>query len=166
MTVRDLLDLMPGSKDVCIKPGGRREYFSGIAEDAPESLMEMTVTEIQAKEGGELVIWIDSIKEWDAMVDAFEGISETPDIADNIFCNIMVDHERWMKDLENQIEIEKENRKFRYQINKRPEWEASKVRYIDDYRTRITPIRTYETSNEKNIDEALADFNRTLKSLE
>lgn len=171
MTVRDLLDLMPGRKDVCIKPGGRREYFFGRAEDAPESLMNVTVTEIQAKEGGELGIWVDAIEEWDAMVDAFPGISETPAIADNIYYDIMADHERWVNELKDGIEKAREKRKYRYQTE-RPDRkrDSSKERHFEDYLSPITPINIEPTKREDLISEEtakwLAENGRSLESID
>ena len=88
MTVRELLDVISASKEVFIKPPGRRLYFDGIAEDVPESLLDAVVTEIVPqvyrdsdydavrKYYGGFGVWVNPIPMWDEWVDTEARIAK------------------------------------------------------------------------------------------
>ena len=120
MIVRDLLDLMVGEKRIFIKPSGRRVYYEGYASDAPESLMDAIVREINPKTVSDeigLGIWIDNIEEWDWMVDGDSDIKEFPDIADSWYYQILLNRDFYKQDIAEGIKLNREERKDRYWKN-------------------------------------------------
>ena len=120
MTVRELLDLMVEEKKIFIKPSGRRSYYEGYASDAPESLMDVMVREINPKiESDEPVlgIWIDNIEEWDWMADGISDIKEFPDIADAWYYQILLNRDFYKQDIAEGIKLNQEERKDRYWKN-------------------------------------------------
>ena len=120
MVVRDLLDLMVGDRKIFIKPSGRRTYYEGYANDAPESLMDAIVIELCPKiinDDPMLGIWIDNIEEWDWMVDGTSDIKEFPDIADAWYYQIISNRDFYKQDIADGIKLNREERKDRYWKN-------------------------------------------------
>lgn len=80
ITLRELASLIPGSREIYIKPGGQRTYYEGLVKNVPESLKRAKVNEIQPKlnDEGEPIfgIWVDPIEIWDAIIDAFPRLSK------------------------------------------------------------------------------------------
>lgn len=166
MTVRELLDLVTPKKGIFIKPNGRRAYYEGRAGEAPESLMESTVSEVSPALNEDDIpvigIWIDPIPEWDLMVDIDSYVRNIPDLADAMYQDILEHHETRMAE---GVEILKENRKNRmnrYWVRKK----AGEIRKSESERDSFSTTEKIKLSRE--MEEYLEKLRaeKTIKPVE
>ena len=120
MTVQELLEFVPSTKRIFIKPSGRRTYYEGTVEDAPESLMDAVVEEISSKPCGddasELGIWVERNEIWNLMVDGIPDVKEFSDIADHWYWQIREYPEIYRTDVIEGIAKNHAARWFRYYV--------------------------------------------------
>ncbi len=117
LTVRDVLEMVTQKKDVKIKPNGRREYYFGTAENVPEGLMGLNVTELapcmDKDDNLYLGIWVNADKDWNLLVDVFGELNDSghPYTIDGIYWELTENREEVEEKLKELVLLNQEDRR-------------------------------------------------------